>query len=110
MYSYKSRKTALLLALFFGDFGLHRFYVGKIGTGALYLLTGGLFGIGSLVDFILICMGRFTDKYGNRLMNDVSPTFIVVIIAIVVLLAIIGAIIGAVSGFMVLNDISNAYI
>jgi TM2 domain-containing membrane protein YozV len=40
-----------LLQTFLGVFGIHRFYLGKIITGILYLLTGGLLGIGWLYDF-----------------------------------------------------------
>ena len=57
--------TTFLLCLFCGGLGIHRYYVGKIGTGILYTLTLGLFGIGYLVDFIKILCGKFTDKNGN---------------------------------------------
>ncbi|HUW82813.1 MAG TPA: protein kinase [Phycisphaerae bacterium] len=53
--------------------GLHRFYVGKIGTGILWLLTFGLLGMGQLVDIILIAMGRFKDKHGRPLLIWYSP-------------------------------------
>ena len=58
---------AFLLCFFFGIFGIHRFYVGKIGTGILQLVTLGGVGIWSLIDFIMIIIGRFTDKEGNTI-------------------------------------------
>ncbi len=60
--SSKSRTAALLLNIFLGELGIHRFYVGKVGTGILYLLTCGLFGIGYIIDLIMIICGSFTDK------------------------------------------------
>lgn len=56
----KSIGAAYLIWLFFGFFGIHRFYLGKVGTGVLYLLTFGLFGLGWLWDLF------FIPTYANR--------------------------------------------
>jgi TM2 domain-containing membrane protein YozV len=66
-YQPKSNLTALLLCFFLGALGVHRFYVGKTGTGILMILTLGGLGIWALVDFIMICCNKFTDKQGYLL-------------------------------------------
>jgi TM2 domain-containing membrane protein YozV len=64
----KSWIVALLLCFFLGFLGIHRFYVGKVGTGILQIITvGGFFGIWVLIDFIMILIGKFTDKQGQPL-------------------------------------------
>ena len=64
LISSKSKTSALVLCILFGFFGVHHFYVGKKGMGILYLFTMGLFGIGWLIDIILIAMGSFKDSQG----------------------------------------------
>lgn len=65
----KSKMVALILCIFLGTIGIHRFYVGKVGMGILYLLTGGLCGIGWIVDIIQIACGNFRDNMGLFLKN-----------------------------------------
>ncbi|UCE46970.1 MAG: protein kinase, partial [Phycisphaerales bacterium] len=67
--SFKRLWALLLCAVGMSGFpaGLHRFYVGKIGTGILWFLTGGLFLIGQIIDIILIVTGQFRDRYGRPL-------------------------------------------
>ncbi|MDR0884673.1 MAG: TM2 domain-containing protein [Oscillospiraceae bacterium] len=50
----KNKWVAWVLCLFLGGLGAHKFYMGKIGVGVLYLFTGGLFGIGWLIDTITL--------------------------------------------------------
>jgi TM2 domain-containing membrane protein YozV len=59
--------TTLLLCIFLGGLGVHRFYTGRIGTGVLMLLTAGGCGIWWLIDVIIIATGEFKDADGNPL-------------------------------------------
>ncbi|PIN73223.1 NINE protein [Candidatus Woesearchaeota archaeon CG10_big_fil_rev_8_21_14_0_10_45_16] len=61
-YFDKKRWVAFFLCLFLGTIGVHRFYVGKVGTGVLYIFTSGLFLVGWFVDLVMIFAGSFTDK------------------------------------------------
>jgi len=65
----KSRLVTTLLAFFLGEFGAHRFYLGKIGTGIAMLLTLGGLGIWALVDFIFAVAGIMKDKEGRIIKN-----------------------------------------
>ena len=61
---------AILLCFFLGALGAHRFYVGKIGTGILQLLTFGGLGMWALVDFVMIATGNFKDKGGRAVRSS----------------------------------------
>ena len=62
--SIKNRWVALVLCMLLGFFGVHRFYVGKAGSGLAYALTGGGLLFGVIIDFMMILSGSFTDKAG----------------------------------------------
>ncbi|WP_431811649.1 TM2 domain-containing protein [Lysinibacillus sp. FW12] len=66
----KSFVATLLLCFFLGSLGIHRFYVGKIGTGILMVITLGGLGIWTLIDLIMIIVGKFTDKDGNLIKSS----------------------------------------
>lgn len=70
MQSDKNWLATLLLCLFLGGIGVHIFYVGKVGTGILQLITLGGCGIWTLIDLIMIITGSFTDKDGNKITNS----------------------------------------
>jgi TM2 domain-containing membrane protein YozV len=61
----KNYLATVLLAFFLGTLGIHRFYVGKIGTGILMILTAGGLGIWQLIDLIVALFGQFKDKEGR---------------------------------------------
>ena len=62
--SEKSFVATLVLCLLIGGLGVHRFYVGKIGTGIVMLLTLGGLGIWTLIDIIMIAVQKFKDSDG----------------------------------------------
>lgn len=64
-----SRTLILVLAIFLGVLGVHRFYVGKVGTGILYFLTFGVFGIGWFIDIIMIAAGSFGDNFNRPILE-----------------------------------------
>ena len=67
--SSKSRAAAAILAWFLGVLGIHRFYLGKVGTGILMIVTLGGLGVWWLIDLIWILVGTFKDKDGNVVAN-----------------------------------------
>ena len=72
-FSPYSRLVALLFCILLGWIGVHRFYVGKIGTGILMVVTVGGLGIWMLIDLILIAVGEFRDKEGRRVLRWAEP-------------------------------------
>jgi TM2 domain-containing membrane protein YozV len=64
-----SRLAALLLCIFLGGLGVHRFYVGKIGTGVAMIFTLGGVGIWVLIDLIMVITGGFTDINGKYVLD-----------------------------------------
>ena len=60
----KSFVATLLLCILLGGLGVHRFYVGKVGTGIIMLLTLGGLGIWQLIDIIRIAIQKFKDSDG----------------------------------------------
>lgn len=65
----KSFLVTWLLSLLIGVLGADRFYLGKIGTGILKLITFGGLGIWVLIDLIITLTGNQTDKHGRKLVG-----------------------------------------
>ena len=80
----KSFVVTWLLALLLGTFGIDRFYLGKIGTGILKLITLGALGVWTLIDVILVLTGTTRDKLGRPLQGRERYLTLAIIITIVV--------------------------
>ena len=65
----KSWIAALLLNLFLGYLGIHRFYTGSVGIGVVQLMTGGLCGLWWFIDFVMIITNSYRDGKGNPLVK-----------------------------------------
>ena len=63
----KSKLTAILLCLFLGSLGIHRFYLGYTLNGVIQLLTFGGSIIWAIVDLIMLIIGSLKDSEGNDL-------------------------------------------
>ena len=61
----KTQVAALLLCFFLGGLGIHRFYLGDTWQGIVQLLTFGVLGIWTLIDFIMLCTGDLGPGWGN---------------------------------------------
>ena len=100
--SSKNWYIATGLCLFLGVFGVHRFYTGNLIIGAIQLVTMGVGGLWTLIDFLLLLTGHYVDGDGNRL----SPpwrrqlglgTQIALVVGLLLLGCVICGVIGALS-------------
>jgi len=69
---YKNRTTALLLTLFFGGMGAHRFYLGEVGLGVVYLIFCWTF-IPLLISFVeLFLVMKRVDRYNEHKAEEIA--------------------------------------
>ena len=95
----KSFLATWLFSLFLGTLGVDRFYLGKIGTGVLKLVTCGGVGIWALVDLVMVLIGNTRDKAGNPLAGYAEHKKVALIVSIAVIA--VSFITSAINGFQV---------
>ncbi|WP_035281361.1 TM2 domain-containing protein [Brevibacterium album] len=97
----KSFVVTWLLSYFLGVLGIDRFYLGKVGTGVLKLITVGGLGIWALIDLVIVLVGAARDSQGRPLEGYEDRKVVAWVITIVLML--IGVGVGSCSGVAVLN-------
>lgn len=102
----KSFVVTWLLALFLGGLGIDRFYLGKVGTGILKLVTLGGFGVWTLIDLIVTLCGATRDKLGYKLRGYEQGKKAAWIVTII--LWVFGAVFGSIAGAAAGSSVSNA--
>lgn len=104
----KNFMVAAMLSLFLGGLGVDRFYLAKVGTGILKLITFGGFGIWYLIDLILILTGNMVDKFKHPLEGrDRYLKPVLAIVAVVFVLGLVGVSAGGGDGAQQTADTNN---
>ena len=67
VFSKRDWLVAMILSVVVGSLGIDRFYLGKIGTGVLKLITFGALGVWTILDIVLIAIKKLDDKEGMKL-------------------------------------------
>ena len=86
----KSKLVTFLLCTFLGNLGIHRFYLGKVGTGLLYMFTLGFCGVGTFIDTIKIASNTLKDKSGMDLNDDVPSAVVWLVVGLYIFFFVIG--------------------
>ena len=81
----KSFLVTWLLSLFLGVLGIDRFYLGKIGTGIVKLITIGGFGIWAFIDLIMVLVNKTTDSSGRPLEGYDKYKTVAIVVSVVVI-------------------------
>ena len=86
----KSKLVTFLLCTFLGNLGIHRCYLGKVGTGLLYMFTLGFCGVGTFIDTIKIASNTLKDKSGMDLNDDVPSAVVWIVVGLYIFLFVVG--------------------